>query len=173
VDAAKRTLAFDTLGVELDFGAIGIGYAVDRAVEKLHAAGVACAPVSSSKSGVYALGAPPGKQGWAISVGDPLDRRQQACSLQLRNLSISISGDYEKSFLLDGRLYTHILGPRTGRPVEQMLMTVVVADSNTASNALSTDFFVAGKNSSRAFFPIRLLGQLRLNPEGEFTLQGN
>jgi thiamine biosynthesis lipoprotein len=151
LDAATRTLAFDEAGVELDLGAIGKGYAVDRAIETLRVAGVTCALVSSGTSSIYALGSPPGGLGWEISVCDPMDRRKQACSLWLQNLSISISGDYEQSFVLDGKLYTHILNPRTGRPVENMLMTVVVAASNTASDALSTAFFVAGVERSRAF----------------------
>jgi thiamine biosynthesis lipoprotein len=151
LDAATRTLAFDQAGIELDLGAIGKGYAVDRAVETLRAAGVTCALISSGTSSIYALGSPPGENGWEISVCDPIDRRKQACSLRLQDLSISISGDYEQSFVLGGKLYTHILNPRTGRPVENMLMTVVVAASNTASDALSTAFFVAGIERGRAF----------------------
>lgn len=149
--AATRTVSFDQPGVELDPGAIGKGYAVDRVVEILRAEGVSSALVSSGTSSIYALGAPPGEQGWEISVCDPFDRRKQACSLRLKNLSISISGDYEKSFVLDGKLYTHILDPGTGRPVENMLMTVVIAPSNTVGDALSTAFFVAGVERSRDY----------------------
>jgi thiamine biosynthesis lipoprotein len=48
-------------------------------------------------------------------------------------------------------LYTHIVDPRTGRPVENMLMTVAIAASNTASDALSTAFFVSGVEQTRAY----------------------
>jgi thiamine biosynthesis lipoprotein len=151
LDAAAHTLQFDEHGVELDFGAIGKGYAVDRVVEMLRADGVSRALVSGGASSIYAIGAPPGEHGWEISVCDPFDRRKQACSLRLRNMSISISGSQEKSFLLDGKVYTHLLDPRSGKPVEDMLMTVVIASSNAASDALSTAFFVSGVKQTQAY----------------------
>ena len=190
LDTASRTIKFDKLGIELDLGAIGKGYAVDRIAEMLRAEGVTRALVSSGTSSIYALGAPPGEPGWEISICDPLDRRKQACSVRLQNLSISISGSYEKSFVLDGKLYTHLLDPRNGMPVEDMLMTGVIAASNTASDALSTAFFVSGVEQTEAylrnhsdlaaifFVPTRLsrsVEQVTLQssvmtfPEGSFT----
>jgi thiamine biosynthesis lipoprotein len=151
LDAVTRSVAFDQTGIELDLGAIGKGYAVDRVVEILRAEGVASALVSSGTSSIYALGAPPGELGWEISLCDPLDRRKQARSLRLQNMSISISGDYEQSFVLEGRLYSHLLDPSSGKPVEKMHMTVVIAASNTASDALSTAFFAAGVERSQVY----------------------
>ncbi len=66
-------------------------------------------------------------------------------------MSISISGSYEKSFVLDGKLYTHLLDPRNGKPVENMLLTVVIAASNAASDALSTAFFVSGVEQAQGY----------------------
>jgi thiamine biosynthesis lipoprotein ApbE len=66
-------------------------------------------------------------------------------------MSISISGSQEKSFLLDGKVYTHLLDPRNGKPVEDMLMTAVIASSNAASDALSTAFFVSGVTQTEAY----------------------
>jgi thiamine biosynthesis lipoprotein len=151
LNAAAHTLRFDVPGIELDLGAIGKGYAVDRVVEILRADGVSRALVSGGTSSIYSIGAPPGEHGWEISVCDPFDRRKQACSLRLRNMSISISGSQEKSFLLDGKVYTHLLDPRNGKPVEDMLMTVVIAASNTASDALSTAFFVSGVRQTQVY----------------------
>jgi thiamine biosynthesis lipoprotein len=151
LDAAMHTVRFDEPGIELDLGAIGKGYAVDRVVEILRANGVSRALVSGGTSSIYAVGAPPGEHGWEISVCDPFDRSQQACSLRLQNMSISISGSYEKSFVLDGKLHTHLLDPRNGKPVEDMLMTVVIAASNTSSDALSTAFFVSGAEQAQAY----------------------
>ena len=154
LDATSHTLRFDEPGIELDLGAIGKGYAVDRVVEILRADGVSRALVSGGTSSIYAIGAPPGEHGWEISVCDPFDRRKQACSLRLRNMSISISGSQEKSFLLDGKVYTHIFDPRNGKPVEDMLMTVVIAASSAASDALSTAFFVSGVKQTQAYLQI-------------------
>ncbi len=151
LEPEARAIAFDQLGMELDLGAIGKGYAVDRAVAILRARGITRSLISSGSSSIYALGAPPGAAGWEVSVCDPLERRKQTHILRLQNLSISISGACEQRFVLDGKMYGHLLDLRTGMPVEKMLMTVVLAESNTAGDALSTAFFVAGVDQTRVY----------------------
>jgi thiamine biosynthesis lipoprotein len=145
LDSTTRSVRFDEQGVELDLGAIGKGYAVDQVVKILREKGIDRALISSGMSSIYAIGAPPGQKGWEIPICHPLDRRKQVCLLQLRDLSVSISGIHEKSFVLNGRLYTHILNPEMGEPPDEMLMSVVVTDSSTKSDALSTSFFVGGQ----------------------------
>ena len=144
LDAATRTIRFDEPGIEIDLGAIAKGYAVDQEVEILRANGIESALISSGTSSIYALGSPPGERGWKISVRNPLDQSKAACVLRLQNLSLSVSGDYEKFFKLGGKTYAHIMDPHTGMPVENMLSTVVVSSSATDSDALSTSFFVEG-----------------------------
>ena len=151
LDSAARTVEFDDPGIELDLGAIAKGYAVDRVVEILRAEGVTRALISAGTSSIYALGAPPGKQGWAIAMRHPLDSRKTACLFRLQNLSISVSGDCENFFELGGRIYAHIMDPSSGMPAEDMLMTVVISSSTTESDALSTSFFVGGVEKSRAY----------------------
>src|SRR5665213_49834 len=58
LDAVRRTVSFDKPGIELDLGAIGKGYAVDRATEILCAEGITQALISSGTSSIYALGSP-------------------------------------------------------------------------------------------------------------------
>jgi len=151
LDAAACTISFDQPGIDLDLGAIGKGYAVDRAIEVLRGEGITQALVSSGTSSIYALGSPPGEEGWKISICHPFDRRKKVCSLRLQNLSISVSGDYEQFFQLEGKIYAHIIDPRTGMPAEGILMTAVVSTSASESDALSTSFFVGGVESSRAY----------------------
>ncbi len=151
LDAATRTIRFDQPGIEIDLGAIAKGYAVDRVVKILGADGIKRALVSSGTSSIYALGSPPDEDGWKVSVRDPLNRKKAACVLRLQNLALSVSGDYEKFFKLGGKTYAHIMDPHTGMPVENMLMTVVVSRSGSASDALSTLFFVEGVKRSRDY----------------------
>jgi thiamine biosynthesis lipoprotein len=151
LDASARTIRFDTPGIEIDLGAIAKGYAVDQAVKILRDAGIERAMISSGTSSLYALGSPPGESGWKISVRNPLDPAKAACGMRLQNLSLSVSGDYEKFFKLGGKTYAHIMDPHTGMPVENMLSTAVVSPSATESDALSTSFFVAGPGPARAY----------------------
>jgi thiamine biosynthesis lipoprotein len=151
LDEARRTIRFDQNGLELDLGGIAKGYAVDRAVEILRSNSITAALVSSGTSSIYALGSPPGERGWRVTVRDPLDARKPADVFRLQNYSLSTSGSYEKFFKIGGKTYCHIVDPRTGWPVQNMLATVALAPSATRSDALSTSFFVLGVESSRKY----------------------
>jgi FAD:protein FMN transferase len=149
LNRAARSIAFDEPGVELDLGGIAKGYAVDRAARLLEAHGVASALVSAGGSTVYALGAPPGRDGWDVSIQDPLDARKVATTVRLRNRALSIAGRSEKWFESEGVRYSHIMDPRTGRPAQGMLSVAVLAGSGTAGDALDDAFFVLGPERSR------------------------
>lgn len=150
LDKRTRSALFLAPGIELDLGGIGKGYALDCVARVLREAGVTAALISSGSSSIYAIGAPPGKAGWPVRVSDPLDRTRTLSTIFLKDQSLSTSGNYEKFFQLNGRTYCHIMDPRTGRPVEGMLQTSVIAPEATDSDALSTAVFVMGpKHSAR------------------------
>lgn len=168
LDPNHRTVHFDTSGVEVDLGGIAKGYAVDRAVEILRSNGITAALVSSGTSSIYALGAPPEQRGWTVTVRAPYDPHQAGDVFHLQNYSLSTSGSYEKFFKIRGRTYCHIMDPRTGRPVEGMLSTAVLAPSTTASDALSTSFFVLGPEGSRKYLAAHAnLAVVFYRPAGE------
>lgn len=156
----SNTVAFDRPGIELDLGAIGKGYAVDRVVDLMYAQGVSNALVSSGASSIAAIGAPPGERHWKVCLCDPFDPRKELRTLRLRNLSISISGGFEKMFRLDGKAYTHLLDPRSGRSVAEVLMTAVIGRNNALNDALSTAFSVLGAERTREY----------LDKHSEFTV---
>ena len=71
--------------------------------------------VSASGSSIYGLGAPPeDSRGWPITIRSPRDPKEEAATVFLRNMSLSTSGSYEKFFWAEGRIYSHIMDPRTG-----------------------------------------------------------
>ena len=155
LDPRARSVFFLTRGIELDLGGIGKGYALDCVARVLREAGVTAALISSGSSSIYAIGAPPGKAGWPVRVSDPLDRTRILSTILLKDQSLSTSGNYEKFFQLSGRTYCHIMDPGTGRPVEGMLQTSVIAPEATDSDALSTAVFVMGAARS-----VRLLDNI-------------
>ncbi len=144
LDSSARTVRFDRAGAELDLGGIGKGYAVDRVVAVLREANVRAALVDAGSSTLFALGAPPGRHGWRVRVPYAAERSRTLTTVELRDQSLSTSGNYEKFFRLNGRVYCHIMDPRTGEPVQGTMQTTVIAPTGTASDALSTTTFVLG-----------------------------
>ena len=151
LNAREKTIAFDRAGVELDLGGIAKGYAVDRVVQLLQRHNVAAALISAGGSTIYGLGAPPGRDAWTVDLEDPADSRKIAMTVRLNNRALSVAGTSGKSFEADGTMYSHIMDPRTGRPVQGMLSVAVLARTATAGDALDNAFFVLGREASRAY----------------------
>ena len=145
LDRADRTVHFRRQGVDLDPGGIGKGYAVDRMVEKLREHKITSALVSAGGSSIYAMGAPPDDPGWKVKIRHPREWSKTVEEVYLNNESMSTSGDYEKFFEAGGKLYSHIMDPRTGYPARGMLSASVVAPSTLDSEAWTKPFFIQGR----------------------------
>ncbi len=142
-DTAK-SIGFDDSGVELDLGGIAKGYAVDRVVRLLRERGISAALISAGGSTIYALGSPPGRNGWDVMIQDPVNPQKTARTVRLKDRAFSVAGSSEKSFESGGARYSHIMNPRTGRPVQGILSVAVLASSGTAGDALDDALFVLG-----------------------------
>ena len=151
LDDRTHTIRFDVAGVELDLGGIAKGYAVDRVVAILRANHVDAALVSAGGSTLYGLGAPPGARGWNVSIQDPIAGSKTAREVMLNNRALSIAGSSEKSFEVDGVRYSHIMDPRTGRPVQGVLSVAVMTETGTEGDALDDALFVLGPSESAAY----------------------
>jgi len=147
LDAANGTVRFVRSGVELDLGGLGKGYAVDRMVALLKQNGITSALVNAGGSSVYGLGAPPGEdRGWEIHIRDPKSPSGVVADVYLKDESISTSGSSEKFFLAEGRVYSHIMDPRTGYPAGGMLEVSVIAPRTVDSEAWTKPYFILGRH---------------------------
>ena len=145
LDADRLTVRFTRPGVMLDFGAIGKGYAVDRAAEILREAGIGSALIHGGTSTAYALGRQADGTRWKIAVTAP-DNDASAPPLavmELENESLSVSAVWGRSFAVAGKTYGHIIDPRTGAPAEHARLSAVVLPGATESDALSTALLIA------------------------------
>ena len=148
LDSARRTVRFRRTGVQLDLGAIGKGWALDRAAAALRRNGVTAALLGVGESSYYAIGAPPGRVGWPVNVTDPADTTRVLARVVLRDGSLATSGATQQFFAASGRRYGHIIDPRSGEPVEGMRQVTVTAKTATTSDALSTSLFVLGPDGA-------------------------
>jgi thiamine biosynthesis lipoprotein len=145
LDAENHTVRFAKEGVEIDPGGIGKGYAVDKMVAVLKDDGVTSALVSASGSSIYGLGAPPNEAGWKIKIRDPKDASKIVAEVMLHDSSLSTSGNYEKFFFAEGKMYSHIMDPRTGYPSEGMLAVSVVSPKTIDSEAWCKPYYIRGR----------------------------
>lgn len=136
-------------GMAVDLGAAGKGAACDAAVEIYKKDGVKGAVVAVGGSvGLY--GQKPGGGPWQVSVRDPWGEGSIGV-LALEGGFVSTSGSYEKFFEEGGRVYHHLLDPKTGYPAESGLVSVTVCSDNGAlSDCLATACFVLGYEESLA-----------------------
>jgi FAD:protein FMN transferase len=145
LDPKNNTVRFAKEGAEMDPGGIGKGYAVDKMVEVLKADGITSALVSASGSSIYGIGAPPGQPGWKIKIRDPKDASKSVAEVVLHDNSLSTSGNYEKFFFAEGKMYSHIMDPRTGYPSEGMLSVSVVSPKTIDSEAWCKPYYIRGR----------------------------
>ncbi|WP_373650118.1 FAD:protein FMN transferase [Schlesneria sp. DSM 10557] len=171
-DYSKRQIAFERAGIEFNLGAIGKGYAVDKAGEYLLNKGVSNWLIHGGRSSILAHGVHSRCEGWPVGLRNPLLPDKPFATLMLCDEALATSGTAVQWFRHGGRRYGHILDPRTGWPVESLLSVSVIARDSATADALSTAFFVLGVEKSLAycdnlsdsvgaiFFPIPKQGQM-------------
>ena len=144
------TVRFARPGVMLDLGAIGKGHALERAATLLRDAGITSALLHGGTSTIYALGHPPDAECWKVAVEYPQSTettasREPLASVPLRDEAMSMSAIWGRSFEAEGKVFGHVLDPRTGQPVAGRLLAAVVLPSATETDALSTALLVLGE----------------------------
>ncbi len=148
LEADGRAAVLARPAMRLDLGGIGMGYAVDRALEILGKMGIDAAMIDAS--GDVAVSAPPpGTQGWVIDA-TPLPRSGAgpATRLVLAHAAVTTSGDAYQAVEIEGRRYSHIVDPRTGLGVAGPAAVTVMARDCTTADALATAASVLGPESA-------------------------
>jgi thiamine biosynthesis lipoprotein len=154
LDPERGTVAFDREGVRINLGSIGKGYAIDRAVDVIRAHWwPTSALVHGGKSSLYALGSAPGAFGgrWEIALRNPFDPESSLGTFRLRDRGLGTSGAAFQQFVVDGRVYGHIIDPRSGEPALGPASVTVLAPTAAMADALSTAFYLLGSEAARAY----------------------
>ena len=146
LDRGQRTVRFRRPGMELNFGAIGKGYALDRVAINLRASGGGHALLSAGRSSLLAIG---GRDaGWYVEIvaarADDAGGDRPLADVWLRDAAIGTSGAGEQFVIADGTRYGHVIDPRTGWPAAGVLSASVIAPSAALADALSTAFLIGG-----------------------------
>ena len=143
LDSANQTVSFEKNGVELDLGAIGKGYAIERAVDILRECGVDSALIHGGTSTIYAIGSRPDMSMWKVLVSNSDDYIK---TIELKDSSLSVSSQSGKFFLHDDIKYGHIIDPKSGIPVNHTHLAYAIGPSPILTDALSTALLVMNKS---------------------------
>ena len=172
LNAQAQTVQFLRAGMELNLGAIGKGYALDRAADALSAGGIHDFLIHGGNSSVLARGernpdtngqnaesdqstirnpqsamAP----GWLVALRHPLRPEIRLAEFVLCDQALGTSGSGTQYFHHQGKRYGHIIDPRSGWPADQVLSATVIAPTAEQADALSTALYVLGLEAAREF----------------------
>lgn len=139
-------ITFRSSCMQLDLGAIGKGYAVDRAGEILNSFGIRNALINSGGSTILAMGSPPGQPGWLVHLRDPSNKIDPY--VVLKDQSVSTSEQTAVS-LLGPESAGHIIDPTTGRPADSPFAVSVITSTGTPSDGLSTTLLLLGPKAGK------------------------
>lgn len=142
-DRPSRRISLPTRGMRLDLGGIARGFAVDKGVEALRAAGIGRAVVDLG--GRYAvLGTPPVGPKWSVALKNPFEPDEVFAAVQMDGGAVGTAAGYEDFFEAGGVRYAPFFDPRTRRPTHGVASVSVIAPSALLADALSTPLFVLG-----------------------------
>lgn len=131
----------------IDLGGIAKGYGVDKAVELLKEADLEDGLVNAGGD-IRGFGSPEGKGSWRVGLQDPLNEDELLAGMDLILPAVTTSGNYESFFTYQGSKLAHIVDPKTGRPVENVLSVSVLTDSAVKADGLSTAAFSQGNKEA-------------------------
>ncbi|HXK59462.1 MAG TPA: FAD:protein FMN transferase [Acidobacteriota bacterium] len=148
VEIKGRSAFLTKRGMRVDFGAIGKGYAVDRAWEECRALGITSFMFDLGGNIRVSGEAKPGMP-WSIGIRDPFETESNLGKIEIPDgWAVATSGQYERFVEIEGRRYGHIIDPRTGFPASGLAGVTVLAPDATTTDALSTGLFILGPAES-------------------------
>jgi thiamine biosynthesis lipoprotein len=143
LDEKDCTIMLKEKGMRIGFGGIGKGYAADRAKAVLVQAGVKSGIVNASGD-LITWGLQANQQPWTIGIAHPDDARAAFSWLNISDLAIATSGNYEKYVLINGKKYSHTINPKTGMPVTGIKSVTVISPYAEIADAMATPVMVMG-----------------------------
>ena len=150
LDAAARTVKLDDSHVRIGLGGIAKGYGVDRAAKILEDAGLTSFYVQAGGD-LYTRGVKPGGEPWQAGIRDPRGPEGDYFALMsVSDHAFSTAGDYERSYIVDGQRYHHIIDPRTGYPATASRSVTIWAPSALQADAIDDAVFILGPQKGLA-----------------------
>lgn len=144
LDREHQTVSYGSNNISVDLGAAAKGYIGDRLKSLAESKGITCGLLSLGGN-IVTIGSRYTGGSWTIGITNPLSPDSVIGSLNVENMSVVTSGDYERYFIKDGVKYHHILDGRTGYPSNSgIISSTITGPSSAICDVLSTACFVLG-----------------------------
>lgn len=150
LDKKTQTVFLKEQGMKIGFGAIGKGYAANRAKVIMQEVEGIKGGVVNASGDLISWGISTNEKGWFVNITNPKDKSVSLGWLQVDNMAVVTSGDYERFFESDGKRYAHIIDPRTGYPTTGIKSVTLICPDAELADALATSVFVLGKKEGLA-----------------------
>jgi FAD:protein FMN transferase len=139
----EHTVFLKEKGMRIGFGGIGKGYAADKAKLLLQQNGVESGVVNAAGD-LITWGTQPSGKAWTVGIADPNSSHHPFSYLNISNMAVATSGNYEKYAIIDGKKYSHTIDPKTGYPVSGTKSVTIICASAELADALATPVTVMG-----------------------------
>jgi thiamine biosynthesis lipoprotein len=149
LDKDDRTVFLKKKGMKIGFGAIGKGYAANRAKLIMTDLNIKNGVVNAGGD-LTSWGTKPGGELWTVGIIDPFNKEKVKLWLNVTNIAVVTSGDYEKFVMIDGKRYSHIINPKTGWPAQGVKSVSIICPDAELADALATTLFCIGRKSGIA-----------------------
>jgi FAD:protein FMN transferase len=143
LDKGQSSVFLKEKGMRIGFGGIGKGYAAERAKRVMQEMGVESGIVNASGD-LTTWGYQPDGKPWTIGIANPNEKINVFSFMNITNLAVATSGNYEKFVLIDGQKYSHTIDPRTGLPVRGIKSATIISPNAEIADAMATPVIVMG-----------------------------
>jgi len=143
LDPKRYTVFLKENGMRIGFGGIGKGYAAEMAKALMRRMGVTSGVVNASGD-LATWGNQPDDRPWTIGIVNPNESNRIFSWLNITDMAVATSGNYEKYVLIDGKRYSHTIDPRTGLPVTGIKSVTILCPNAEIADALATPVMIMG-----------------------------
>ena len=140
IDEKNNTVRIAKAGASLDVGALGKGYATEKAAEHLENEGVT-SYVLNIGGNIRIIGTKPDGSGWRTGITNPHNKDTYANYINISDISCVTSGDYERFYTVEGKKYHHIIDKDTLMPSDYFSSVTILTNDSGLADALSTALF--------------------------------
>jgi thiamine biosynthesis lipoprotein len=150
INPTARTVYLDEAHVRIGLGGIAKGYAVDHASKVLSDGGLKSFYVQAGGD-LYARGTKPDGSAWSAGIRDPRGPEGDYFAMMpVSDHAFSTAGDYERTYVVDGRRYHHIIDPRTGYPATASRSVTIWAPTALLADEIDDAVFILGPEKGLA-----------------------